>query len=89
MLGCGLFVSGSRLVAPELMHGYLFRQMKSIVQQSPAASSGIKEPEMVRLLRVWELLRSEQKEDLVYLAQSMANRNRREQRSQRAIGKAA
>jgi hypothetical protein len=71
------------------MHGYLCRQMNSIDQQSPAVSSGLKEPEMVRLLRVWESLRSEQKEDLVYLAQSMANRNRREHRSQKAMGKAA
>jgi hypothetical protein len=63
--------------------------MNSIEQRSSTVSLGVKEPEMVRLLRVWESLRSEQKEDLVYLAQSMANRNRREQRSQRVLGKAA
>jgi hypothetical protein len=39
-----------------------------------------KEPAMARLLRAWEVLAPYQKEDLVYLAQSMANRNRREGR---------
>ena len=50
----------------------------------------IREPEMARLVRAWELLRPEQKEDLVYLAQSMVNRNRRERRNgTRALAKAA
>lgn len=40
-----------------------------------------KEPQMARLVRVWDDLRPEQREDLVYLAQSMANRNRRERRN--------
>lgn len=67
---------------------FIFSAMTLIAPPSSAVNPGVKEPEMVRLLRVWESLRSEQKEDLVYLAQSMANRNRREQRS-RAMGKAA
>jgi len=40
----------------------------------------IREPEMSRLARAWEFLRPEQKEDLIYLAQSMVNRNRKELR---------
>ena len=63
--------------------------MNSVELPRKVADASIREPEMVRLLRAWENLQPEQKEDLVYLAQSMANRNRRAQRSQKALGKAA
>ena len=46
----------------------------------PVRALGIREPEMSRMARAWEFLRPEQKEDLIYLAQSMVNRNRRELR---------
>ena len=39
-----------------------------------------KQPAMARLLRAWEVLTADQREDLVFLAQSMVNRNRRERR---------
>jgi hypothetical protein len=49
-----------------------------------------REPEVARLFRAWEHLRPEQKEDLIYLAQSMASRNRRERReNQQSFAQAA
>jgi hypothetical protein len=57
------------------------RQSQTVTEQ---------EPEVARLFRAWEYLRSEQKEDLIYLAQSMANRNRKERRKNvNSLAKAA
>jgi hypothetical protein len=38
-------------------------------------------PQAARFFRAWEELTPDQKEDLIYLAQSMVNRNRRERRN--------
>ena len=65
------------------MQRYVFFPMNSIPRTNPAADTGLREPEMARLLRAWEHLQWQQKEDLIYLAQSMANRNRRERRNGR------
>jgi hypothetical protein len=47
-------------------------------------------PQAGRFFRAWEELTSEQKEDLIYLAQSMVNRNRRERRNgQKSFARAA
>ena len=63
--------------------------MSATEQGSKPADLSLKEPEVARLLRAWEYLSTEQREDLIYLAQSMANRNRRERRDQKAVGRAA
>jgi hypothetical protein len=63
--------------------------MSTTEQRGKPADLIVKEVEVARLLRAWEYLNTEQKEDLIYLAQSIANRNRRELRSQKAFSRAA
>jgi hypothetical protein len=63
--------------------------MGATERQGRPADLNLKESEVARLLRAWEYLTTEQREDLIYLAQSMANRNRRERRDHKVIVRAA